>query len=211
MGEEISPNNKFAAIQMHRTYIISTLLLIVCFLSCKKKKLQSFEYSEIQSLVLDSAIGKPFEWLHDTVVLNYTPILNIDIEDSLVLNKLRGDKDIFGVSRLDTTNFFVREEFRKLIQSNEIIVLQDSGESKLNLKTKNYVLNITRETYEDYNSIDTIGKLTFYPLFYNSSCTNAIQICSFNKSMDWGFCKAYFLKKISGNWKIVGTKMLWIS
>jgi hypothetical protein len=174
---------------MRSTYLISILLLTACFLSCEIKKLQGFEYSEIQSLVLDSAIGNPSEWNHDTSILNYKPILNIEIVDSMELSKLSKDKDLFRVRWLDTTRLFVRTEFDKLIQSNEKSILKDSAERKLNLKSKNYVLNITKQTQEEYYSNDTIGKLTFYPLLYNSSCTNAIQICVFHKGMEWDSVK----------------------
>jgi len=196
---------------MRSNLIISTLFLIACFSGCENKKLQYFEYSEIQSLVLDSAIGNPKVWNRDTTISNYKPILNIDIADSLDLYKLRVKEDLLKPRWLDTTNLFVREEFLNLIESNEIITLKNPDEDVSNLKIDNYVLNFTKEIQAEYFSNDTIGHLTFYPLINNRSLINAIQVCNFHKFGDWGFCKVFFLKKTKGKWNIVGSNMLWIS
>jgi len=173
-------------------------------------KLQKFEYSEIQSLVFDSIIGKPSEWNRDSPFINYKPVVDIDFIKEFELRKIRRSKDFFRGGFLDTTNFFVRSEFSSIIQSNEKIISEDSAEYQLNINSRNYTLNFTKDTQRNYFSNDTIGKIFFYPLFYNESCSNAIQICKFHKGMGWGFCEGYFLKKLGATWSIVGKNILWI-
>lgn len=207
-----------------RNSIITVILIVtVCISGCQRENLQNIDFSEIQGIVLDSVIGMPSAWNQDSSKSDYRPILNINITDTLYLIKgvpkddlfdftkaVRKD-DLFKIWRLDTTNLFLREEFNELVQENEIIVLKDSSERKLNFSSKNYILNNTKETQADYYSSDTIGSLTFFPMLYNRECTIAIQICSFHRSRDWGSGEAYFMKKINSIWTVVGSKRLWIS
>lgn len=194
------------------------IILSIFIISCDKSEVSLVTINEIQSISIDTVLSNGKSNLKEKKYsICYA---NIDFNDTLRLfDEGKNNYELFsnyianhylGKRNLDTSVFFDRSSFEKILAKNALVIDHRYTKEKMKIKDANFsfVYNFNER---EYYMRDTIGKITLYPVLFDNSQKHAIQVLDFSMGFDMAVGYMFFLRSIDNKWKLVGYKMLWES
>lgn len=202
-----------------------SLLLCLLIFSCKQvlqeeKQLEipftQDDITQIYSLAFDSLLGPTEEWLDaEPLVVNDSVVVDVifspEPEPYRFTDELLSEERFTasGKSLLEKYNGFDEEQFRTIVADSTWKLFKKTEPGSLNTSFR-YKLVPVQKGKESYYPGDTLGAVWLDNIAFNKIADHAIAIVIFTKAPDWGVEKAYFLKKVNSNWRVVGQNRLLI-